>query len=307
MHHEPRQLSQREPGVPAMDEMLVAAGLDAFPLSVLTTALGLSLWVALGSFVLAVADGLGTDPLRRLVVGLVLVTGTMLALWQRQRVCLLLRLHPRITLGVAAAQLAVVAIDGFVGGPYVAFTLTSVGIAVVVAPSRIVWACVLVLVVGYQVGVLAGRSPDQLIHHGDIPGVLGQTLSYPFAAFSLLGLAALFKRFLSNREVILEGMRGGAPALTPALSLAIANPGRAQLLLPAGRPPPPRLTPTEVRVVEGLSQGKTAKQLAFEWGVALPTVRTHIRHAKRKTGARTLRQLAALARRAEWPTVTLNE
>ena len=59
----------------------------ALPLSVLTTALCLSLWVAFGSLVLAVADGLGVDPVRRLIVGVVLVLGTALALWWRWRVC----------------------------------------------------------------------------------------------------------------------------------------------------------------------------------------------------------------------------
>jgi DNA-binding CsgD family transcriptional regulator len=71
------------------------------------------------------------------------------------------------------------------------------------------------------------------------------------------------------------------------------------LLLPPG-PVRPRLTPSEIKVVEGLAQGKSAKQLAYEWGVTLATVRTHIKHAKRKTGARTLRQLAGLVARSDW-------
>ncbi len=271
----------------------------ALPLSVLTTALCLSLWVAFGGLVLAVADGLGVDPARRLIVGLVLVLGTALALWWRRRVCAWLWMRPWLVLIGAIAQIAVVAVDGLVGGPYVAFTLTSIGIAVVVAPARIVWWCVAVLVVCYAAGVLVGHSPERLVQRGELAGVLGQALAYPFAALGLLGLAALFKRFVSNAPLILEAIRAGAPALTPALGYAIANPG-VRLSLPPGEVAGPRLTPAEIRVVEGLGEGKTANQLAYEWGVSLATVRTHIKHAKRKTGARTLRQLAGLVARADW-------
>ncbi len=273
----------------------------ALPLSLLTTALCLSLWVAFGSLVLAVADGLGADPVRRLIVGAVLVLGTALALSWRRRMCVWLWLRPWLVLVGAVAQLAVVAVDGLVGGPYVAFTLTSIGIAVVVAPTRMVWWCVAVLVVCYAGGVLIGHSPGRLVQEGELAGVLGQALAYPFAALGLLGLAALFKRFVSNAPVILEAIRTGAPALTPALGYAIANPGTARLSLPPGEAAPVRLTPAEIRVVEGLAEGKTAKQLAYEWGVTLATVRTHIKHAKRKTQARTVRQLAGLVARPEWP------
>jgi DNA-binding CsgD family transcriptional regulator len=271
----------------------------ALPLSVLTTALCLSLWVAFGSLALAVIDGLGHDPVRRLSVGTALVIGTGLALWRRRRVCALLGRRPWLLLGVALAEISVVAVDGLVGGPYVAFTLTSIGIAVVVARARIVWWCAAVLMLSYGIGVLVGHSPQHLIHTGELGGVLGQLLAYPFAALSLLALAGLFTRFLTNVPMILDAIRAGAPALTPALGYAIAHPGMS-LLLPPGEPARPRLTPSEIRAVEGLAQGKSAKQLAHEWGLTLATVRTHIKHAKRKTGARTLRQLAGLVARSDW-------
>lgn len=286
---------------------LESAGIDGgIPLTVLTSALFLSLWVAFGSLVLAVTDGLGAHPGRRMTVGLLLVVATASALWRRRRVCASLWRRPWLVLGVAAAELAVVGLDGFVGGPYAAFTLTSIGIAVVVAPSRIVWWCVAILVVGYSVGVLVGHSPAQLVSAGQLAGALGQAFAYPFAAVSLLGLAALFKRFMSNAALILDEIRAGVPALTPALTSAIAKPGSVVPLLPAGRSVV-RLTPAEVRVVEGLARGKAAKALAYEWGVALATVRTHIRRAKRKTGARTLRQLAALAANPDWPEVIVDD
>ena len=277
------------------------------PLSVLTSVLVLSLWVALGSFVLAMADGLGPHPGRRLTVGVVLALASGTALWQRQRVCASLWGHPWLVVGVAGAQLAVAGADGFVNGPYIAFTLTSIGIAVVVAPARIVWSCAVLLVLGYGASVLIAYAPAALAHHGDLAGVVGQALAYPFAALSLLGLAALFKRFLANAVPILETIRNGAPTLTPALDAAVAYRGGSQPLLSPGRATRIRLTSTEIKVVEGLAAGMAAKQLAYEWGVSLATIRTHIQHAKRKTNARTLPQLAALAAHPDWPDVSVDE
>lgn len=103
-------------------------------------------------------------------------------------------------------------------------------------------------------------------------------------------------------------MRDGSPALTAALSEAIERGGHGPLPLlpaPAAATPTPmvRLTTTERRVVEGLASGNAPKQLAHQWGVSLATVRTHIMHAKRKTGARTLSELAAMTAQADWPNV----
>jgi DNA-binding CsgD family transcriptional regulator len=74
---------------------------------------------------------------------------------------------------------------------------------------------------------------------------------------------------------------------------------------PCPQLPPPSpaagLTPTERRVVEGLAEGSAPKEIAYRWGVSIATIRTHIRHAKRKTRARTLSELAGMAARADWP------
>lgn len=277
---------------------------QALPAGVLTTALWLSLWVACGSFVLAVADGLGAHPARRLLVGALFVVASAIAVWQREKVCTALRLNPVLVVPLAALQLGVCLIDGLIGGPYVAFTMTSIGLAVVVARSRTVWACVALLDVSYAVIVLIDRSPSRMVHSGDFAGVLGQLLAYPFAGLALLGLACVFKRFVGNAEPIVDAIRGGQPALTPALTHAIARPGRPVPQLPPGSVPRPALTRAEVRVVEGLASGRAPKQLAHEWQLSLTTVRSHIKHAKRKTGAKTVPELAALAARPDWPNVS---
>lgn len=43
-----------------------------------------------------------------------------------------------------------------------------------------------------------------------------------------------------------------------------------------------------------LASGWRAKQIAYQWGVSLATIRAAIMHAKRKTGARTISELVAL-------------
>lgn len=272
---------------------------DSGPLAsaVLTVALWMSLWIISGSLLVVAVDEPGPHPARRMIVGLLLLLGTLVALWQRERFSEQARRRPWIVLLLAAAQLCAAAIDGLLpAGPYVAFSLTSVVIAVIVAHPRTVWLTVVLLVVGLAAAAVIEESPAGLARSGDLDGVLGAMLGYPFVAALGIGMIALFRGMLVNVEPLLDEMRRGGPVLTPALAEAIREGGRGapeRLLLPP--PPPIRLTPREARVVDGLARGKAPKQLAYEWGISLATVRTHIKHAKAKTGARTLPELAAFA------------
>lgn len=54
------------------------------------------------------------------------------------------------------------------------------------------------------------------------------------------------------------------------------------------------LTPREVEVVGHVAMGQRAREVAEELGVAESTVRSHIRNAMRKSGARSQAQLVAL-------------
>lgn len=259
-------------------------------MDVLSAALALSLWVAFGSFVLAVVDGLDVHPARRLGIGLLLVVIFGAALAARSSVCGSLQKRPWLVSPFAAALLAVIAADGLVGGPYVAVSMTAIGIAVVVGRARTVWLCVAVLVSGYALGVFLEHAPADLADDGRLGGVIGFLVCYPGAALLLLGLRRRFTRFLEDLEPILSAIRNRPSATTPALGRAL----RAEpIALPSG-PPPPALTPAERRVVEALAGGLAPKEVAFEWAVSIHTVRSHISSAKRKTGAKTLRELAAL-------------
>jgi DNA-binding CsgD family transcriptional regulator len=270
---------------------------------IFTVALALTLWVAIGSLVLGVADG-GPHPTRRALIGAVLVAVTAAALWHRRTVCTWLRTRPWLVVPLALAQLAPAVVDGLPApGPYVVFSMTSIALAVVVARPRTVWLTVAVLDCSYAAAVLIDKSPAQLIDSGRLSTVLGALLGFPFAALIGLGLVSLFARFLVSVPQTLDALRHGVPALTPGLTEAIERgPGpRPQLLPPPPSSPVAELTPTERRVVEGLADGSAPKELAFRWGVSIATVRTHIRHAKRKTRARTLSELAGMAARSDWP------
>ena len=278
----------------------------------LAPVLGLSLWLSSGSLVLAVAEGLGPHPARRLLVGLLLVCASAAALWRSKTVCAWLRARPWSVVPLAAAELAAAVIDGLLRGPYVAFSMTSIALAVVVARPRTVWLCVALLDAGYALGIMVEQTPAALVRNGDLGGVLGALLGYPFAALIGLGIVRLFTRFRNNVEPTLDAMRRGAPVLTPALGAAIERGRHAPLSLQPALPAPtspPRvaLTTAERRVVEGLASGSAPKQIAHQRGVSLATVRMHIKHAKRKTGARTLPELAAMESRPDWPATSDDE
>lgn len=262
----------------------------------LTTALFVSLWMATGGLALAIVGGLGAHPVRRLVIGAVLVGASAVALWRREDVEVALRQRPWLVVPLAAVELAAGLVDDVAASPYLAFSMTAAGLAVVVARTRTVWACVGLLVVGYAAAVLITR-PD-LADGRDVAGVLGQLLSYPSVAVVLLGLRRLYWNFTDGVDARLEEIRAGAPALTTALSRAIERGhGGPIALLPAACPLA-ALTATEREVVEALVKGRAAKQVAADRRVSLATIRSHIKHAKRKTGARTLSELVAIAARA---------
>lgn len=281
-----RRTAVEDPGVrpaPAVrtDHEQVAVSMRVFAIALI-----LGLWVAAGNFALAMTSP-GGAPIRRLVIGLLFVLSFVGALWWRRAACNALRARPWLIVVVAVASLLAALADG-VDGPYLAISQTVIGVAVVVARPRLVWVCAGVLELVYAAAVSITRSP------GTLSDDLGQLVAYPFAAAVFVGLASLYMGFLRDVDGALVEIRRGTSALTPALGQAIAlGADRRVGLLPAP-PPRDRLTGAELRVVDALARGKRPKQLAYDWGVSLATIRTHIRDAKRKTGARTLPELAVI-------------
>lgn len=268
---------------------------------VLAITLALALWMASGNLALAVIDGLGQHPIRRLLIGIVLVLTIAAALWRRRAVSAALQAKPWLVVLVAVAQLSAVVADGPLDGRYKAICATSIGIATIATRARTVWLCVAVLDVGYVAAAVIASSPGQLVASGHLGAVLGTVLAYPFTALVGLGLVRLFIGFVSNAAGEIDRLRSGSPALMPALARAIqlgAAPRVALLEAPSRFV---GLTNREIRVVEELAMGRRPKQIAFDWGVSLATVRKHLRLAKRKTGARTLPELAAMTTAPDWP------
>jgi DNA-binding CsgD family transcriptional regulator len=274
---------------------------------VLGLTLGLSLWIVSGDLALAILGGLGEHPLRHLLVGAVLVAGTAAALWQRAAFCVALRARPWLVVLVAAAQVIAVVIDGVPGSAYDSVSATSLGLAAIVARARTVWLCVAIVDLGYAAGVMFNVSAGELVGFGELPRVLGTLLVFPLAALIALGVARLYLRFVADAPGVLERMRDGSPVLTPALAQAIQIGAGSPVRLLTAPSAFVDLTKREVRVVEELARGRRPKQIAFDWGVSLATVRTHIRRAKRKTGARTLPELAAMTAASEWPTFSAHD
>jgi len=89
-----------------------SSGEENLPLDVLAMLLWLSLWLAFGSLVLAVADGLGPHPARRVLIGLLLVCVSAVALWRLKTVAAWLRARPWLVVPLGAAELGVAVVDG---------------------------------------------------------------------------------------------------------------------------------------------------------------------------------------------------
>ncbi|MEA2232523.1 MAG: Bacterial regulatory protein luxR family [Solirubrobacteraceae bacterium] len=286
--------------MPPVEAMRARQDQRRLSLGVLTLVLSLSLWVAAGLLLVGAIDG-GPHPTRRLAVGVALVAATAAALWRRRALCEWLCARPWLVVPIAVVQVAAAALDGLLPmGPYLGFSLTSIALAVVVARPRTVWLTVLAAEATLWVALLAEQLQARETISDHLSAVLGGVLGLPFSAIAGLAIVSLFARFLTRVDPLLNELRASGSALTPALTRAIVQGPRSLAELP---PPAPwlTLTPAERRVVEALATGISPKEFAFRRRVSLETVRSHIKHAKRKTNARTLSQLAALTARADWP------
>ena len=63
----------------------------------------------------------------------------------------------------------------------------------------------------------------------------------------------------------------------------------------AAEPVPPRLTPTQLKVLEGVNSGLLNKQIAYNLGIAEATVKAHMTALMRKLKVRNRTQAAIAA------------
>ena len=167
-------------------------------------------------------------------------------------------------------------------------------LAALVGSARQVALCMGICTAGYF-GALAlhGRSLAWMAGDGSYV-IAGQLINLAGNAFVGVLMVALLRSFLAGAPQRLADVRAGGRSLTPQLALAAG--GRAVALLPAAdaRTLVSPLTRGEREVAALLAAGRVPKQVAHDLSIALPTVRSRIAAAKRKTGARTLDQLVAL-------------
>lgn len=283
MWHAPRAVTTASVH-PPLRPPAAATGRDPdaeLALDVLTIVLALALWFAASSYALAWVDGLGDHPVRRAVIGGVLVGICTTALVLRRPVAVRLRRAPVLILPVACGFQLASSADAPGGGPYTALTLALVFVAAVVARPRTVWLTVLALAITHAAGaVLAG---DVLGLGGrDVGGILGHLVALPFAAGIFLGFVLLMRQTTDRAPAAIGDARErAARALAPEA-------------LDAGPNPTETLTPAERRVLAGLVAGRAVKEIARDLGIAPSTAQTHVRNMKRKTGARTIAELVGL-------------
>ncbi len=258
--------------------------------TVLRVGLAMVTVVAVTDCVFAVAAGAGATVAAEGVV----LTGLALAGVIRTDVAArLLRPAGRVVL-VAGVLAAGGFFDAGLSHHYAEVAAAIPLVAALVSAARWVVLCWAVSAVGF-VGALAfhGSSLPWMVGDGRYV-VAGQLVNLAANGAAGLLMIALLRRFLTTVPVHLAAVRAGGESLTPQLALAAS--GRHAALLPAAdaRSLVATLTDAERAVLALLAEGRVPKQAARDLSIALPTVRSRIAAAKRKTGARTLEQLVAL-------------
>lgn len=272
-------------------ERVAALAIERLGLRALQIALVLALLSALTDTVLAALGGAGAA---LLLAGAAMAGLALAGALRPQRAAALLRPRGRIVILAVLFGLLDLLGPG-THGSYGDVEMSIGCLAAVLASPG--WVAV-------SVAVLAGGAIlDPLLagHHslaGALPSASGNTLAGElaglFACTALtLGAIGALRRTITGAPARLSD-EAREPSLTPQLGAAAAGVPAGLL----GRADPDALAASlsgaERRVLALLAQGLAPKQAARRLGVKLPTVRSQIAAAKRKTGARTLEQLVGI-------------
>lgn len=206
--------------------------------------------------------------------------------------------HWRTTgLGLALATAATVAVTGGIESPLMAVSMYGGWVASVVVRGGAALAVSLLISASVFAGyLLAGNAVADVLTGPYRYGAVSSAVLPIFTGLVGVLLATVANTIFSRLVSTLEGLRAGMPATTPGLTALLA--GRPVLELAAASPKrhgtaaSMRLTEAEREVVRLLAAGHTPQQIAQLRDVEESTVRSQIKTAKRKTGARTLAQLA---------------
>jgi len=205
----------------------------------------------------------------------------------------ILRPRGRVVL-LAAAFAAAGMVDGDLQRYFGEVAAAIACVAALISSARWVVLCCVVSAAGF-LGALAlhGSSVQWMVGDGRYI-VAGQLVNLAANAAGGMLIIAQLRRFLADAPLLLVAVREGGGSLTPQLALAAGAPPVAMLPAAGPRALIGTLTPAERAVVELLAAGRKPKDAASELSIALPTVRSRLVAARRKTGTRTIEQLVAL-------------
>ncbi len=246
-------------------------------------------------FVLAgVLFGIAFFPVRGRGSALEVATAALLlalalcALARRDALLAVLRRLPSLTLLFPLPALLAVTLDGGFDSVWTPLVAITVGVPATLGLPWLSCGCALVAASGQATAAWINRADKRT------PQLVETALFNAVGTIAVgVGIAlsvATMGVFLQRRPQILARLREDGLTLTGAPTAGAPMPEPLQL------PPPPRtaLTAGELRVVALLADGRAPKQISGDLGIAISTVRSHLKAAKRKTGTRTLTELVGL-------------
>lgn len=188
-----------------------------------------------------------------------------------------LRSRPALLLlAPVPACLAIVA-DGGADSAFAIVAFAAVGL-----PATLGWPLLSVACAGSVSAVLVAGAV------GDDRAVASAVSSSAAAVAGALAVSLslyVFARFVANVPSLLVEMRHSPQHLGPGQVAALGSAPRRTA----------QLTAAERRAVAALARLGAPKVVALDLGIGLATVRSHLKAAKRKTGARTLDELVGIA------------
>jgi DNA-binding CsgD family transcriptional regulator len=202
---------------------------------------------------------------------------------------------------LAGANAMTAAVTGGISSPALGVCMYVGWLASVVVSARVALVTSMVIAASTITGyLLAGESfHDIFIGPDRYTAVSNAALPVLTGLVGAL-LASVTNSTFSQLPMTVAELRRGAPASSPAMTALFAERPLAELprtapSLPAFEPAAAPLTSTERAVVQQLAEGHSPQEIAQLREVKESTIRSHLKSAKQKTGARTLAHLVVLA------------
>lgn len=225
------------------------------------------------------------EPLE-LATAAVLLALAVAALRRRRALLAALRRWPAATVLFPLPAVLAVTLDGGFDSVWTPLVAITVGVPATLGLPWLSLGCALLAAAGQAAAAWLNRADKTAAQ-------LTETALFNAVGTIAVGVGialsvATMAVFLRRRPQILVRLRENASPPMAAVAAARDPPSEPA---PAGRTP---LTPAELRVVALLANGRAPKQICGDLGIALSTVRSHLKAAKRKTRTRTLTELVGL-------------